>query len=93
MSIANVVGAFIGRQVETPAALTKGAGGQFALNWLYNGSDDAIRAVIVDAMLEPKLAARMMRKATTSELVPLSQQLKQRAVKLGYGQAFGLSEE
>lgn len=93
MSIANVVGAFVGRQVETPAALTKGAGGQFALNWLYNGSDDAIRAVIVDAMLDPKLAARMMRKATTSELVPLSQQLKQRAVKLGYGQAFGLSEE
>jgi hypothetical protein len=44
-------------------------------------------------MLDPKLAARMMRKATTAELVPVSEQLKRRALKLGYGQAFGLEAE
>lgn len=93
LSIANVVGALVGRQIEVPAVFQKGAPGQFALNWLYNGPDDAIRAVIVDAMLDPKLAARMMRKATTAELVPVSEQLKRRALKLGYGQAFGLEAE
>lgn len=93
LSLANVVGAFVGRQVEVPAVFQKGAGGQLALNWLYNGPDDAIRAVIVDAMLDPKVAARMMRKATTAELVPMSDELKRRALKLGYGQAFGLEAE
>lgn len=95
LSIANVIGTIIGKQMfgEIPAAAQKGAGGFAALNWLYGGPDDAIRAVLVDAMLDPKVAARMMRKATTAELVPLSKELQQRAIKLGYGQVFGLTEE
>jgi hypothetical protein len=44
-------------------------------------------------MLDPKLAARLMRRATTAEMVPLSKELQKRALKLGYGQVFGLSEE
>lgn len=95
LSIANVIGGIVGKQMfgEIPAAAQKGAGGFAALNWLYGGPDDAIRAVVVDAMLDPKLAARMMRKATTAELVPISKELQQRALKLGYGQVFGLTPE
>ena len=95
LSIANVIGGIVGKQMfgEIPVAAQKGAGGFAALNWLYGGPDDAIRAVVVDAMLDPKLAARMMRKATTAELVPLSKELQRRAMKLGYGQVFGLTEE
>lgn len=95
LSIANVIGGIVGKQMfgEIPAAAQKGAGGVAALNWLYGGPDDAIRAVVVDAMLDPKLAARMMRKATTAEMVPLSKELQQRALKLGYGQVFGLTAE
>ena len=95
LSIANVIGSIVGKQMfgEIPAAAQKGAGGFAALNWLYGGPDDAIRAVVVDAMLDPKLAARMMRKATTAELVPISKELQQRALKLGYGQVFGLTPE
>lgn len=95
LSIANVIGGIVGKQMfgEIPAAAQKGAGGVAALNWLYGGPDDAIRAVLVDAMLDPKLAARMMRKATTAELVPISKELQQRALKLGYGQVFGLTPE
>jgi hypothetical protein len=91
-SIANIMGGIVGKQMfgEVPASMQKGVA---SLNWLYGGSDDQIRAVIVDAMLDPKLAARMMRKATTAELVPVSEQLKRRALKLGYGQAFGLEAE
>jgi hypothetical protein len=75
---------------DVPQALQKVAA---PMNWLYNGTDDAIREVIVDAMLNPKLAARLMRRATTAEMVPLSKELQKRALKLGYGQVFGLSEE
>jgi len=91
-SIANIMGGIVGKQMfgDVPASMQKGV---TSLNWLYGGADDAIRAVIVDAMLDPKLAARMMRKATTSEMVPLSKELQQRAIKLGYGQVFGLTPE
>lgn len=92
ISMANFMGQIIGKQMfgEVPASMQKGA---LSFNWLYGGPDDAIKTVLVDAMLDPKLAARMMRKATTAELVPLSKELQRRAIKLGYGQVFGLTEE
>lgn len=91
-SIANIIGGVVGKQMfgEVPASMQKGV---TSLNWLYGGPDEAIRAVLVDAMLDPKVAARMMRKATTAELVPISKELQQRALKLGYGQVFGLTPE
>lgn len=91
-SIANIIGGVVGKQMfgEVPASMQKGI---TSLNWLYGGPDEAIRAVLVDAMLDPKVAARMMRKATTAELVPISKELQQRALKLGYGQVFGLTPE
>jgi len=92
MSVANMIGASIGKQMfgEVPAAMRQGP---TTLNWLYGGPDDAIRAVLVDAMLDPKLAAKMMRKANTAELVPISKELQRRALRLGYGQVFGLEAE
>ena len=92
LSVANVMGAIAGKSMfgEVPQVLQKVAA---PMNWLYNGTDDAIREVIVDAMLDPKLAARLMRRATTAEMVPLSQELQRRALRLGYGQVFGLTEE
>ena len=91
-SIANIMGGIVGKQMfgDVPASMQKGV---TSMNWLYGGADDAIRVVVVDAMLDPKLAARMMRKATTAEMVPLSKELQQRAIKLGYGQVFGLTPE
>lgn len=91
MSTANVIGGIIGKQIfgETSPFLNKVAS---PLNWLYNGTDDAIREVIVDAMLDPKLAARLMQKATTATVEPVSQELQRRAINLGYGSIFGLTE-
>jgi hypothetical protein len=62
------------------------------LNFLYNGSDDAIREVLVDAMLDPKLAAKLMQKATTATVKPIAEELQRRAINLGYGSIFGLTE-
>ena len=62
------------------------------MNWLYNGTDDAIRELLVDAMLDPRLASRLMTKASMVTVEPLSKELQRKAISLGYGATFGLTE-
>jgi len=91
ISTANIIGGIIGKQMfgEVPPAMQKiGA----PLNWLYNGTDDAIRELLVDAMLDPKLASRLMTKASMVTVEPLSKELQRKAISLGYGATFGLTE-
>ena len=91
LSTANVIGGIIGKQMfgEVPAAANKVVA---PLNWLYNGTDDQIRELLVDAMLDPKLAARLMSKASTTNIEPISKELQRKALNLGYGAAFGITE-
>jgi len=91
MSTANVIGGIIGKQIfgETSPFLQKVTA---PMNWLYNGTDDRIRELLVDAMLDPKLASRLMGKATTTNLESIGQELQRRAINLGYGSIFGLTE-
>lgn len=91
MSTANVIGGIIGKQIfgETSPFLQKVS---FPLNWLYNGTDDRIRELLVDAMLDPKLASKLMSKATTANVESIGQELQRRAINLGYGSIFGLTE-
>jgi len=91
MSTANVIGGMIGKQMfgDVPQALQKVAA---PMNWLYNGTDDAIRELLVDAMLDPKLAASLMKKASVMTVEPLNRELQRKALALGYGAAFGLTE-
>ena len=91
LSTANLIGAIVGKQMygEIPASLNKAA---FSLNWLYNGTDDQIRELLVSAMLDPKLAADLMKKANVMTVEPLSQALKKKAIAAGYGASFGLTE-
>ena len=92
LSTANVIGGIIGKQMfgEVPAATNKVVA---PLNWLYNGTDDQIREILVDAMLDPKLASRLMTKASTTTVEPLSKELQKKAINMGYGAAFGLTGE
>jgi len=92
LSTANVIGGIIGKQMfgEVPLAANKIAA---PLNWLYNGTDDQIREILVDAMLDPKLASRLMSKASTTTIEPLSKELQRKAINMGYGAAFGLTGE
>jgi hypothetical protein len=89
LSTANIIGGIIGRQIvgEGNPALQKLAA---PLNWLYNGTDDKIRELLVDAMLDPKLAADLMKKASIMRVEPLSKALQKKALNMGYGSIFGL---
>lgn len=91
MSTANVIGGLIGKQMfgDVPPALQKVSA---PMNWLYNGTDDAIRELLVNAMLDPKLASTLMKKASVTTVEPLSRELQRKAISLGYGAAFGLTE-
>jgi hypothetical protein len=91
MSTANVIGGMIGKQMfgDVPVALQKVSA---PMNWLYNGTDDAIRELLVNAMLDPKLAATLMKKASVMTVEPLNRELQRKALSLGYGAAFGLTE-
>jgi len=91
MSTANVIGGMIGKQMfgDVPPVLQKVAA---PMNWLYNGTDDAIRELLVNAMLDPKLASSLMKKASVMTVEPLNRELQRKALALGYGAAFGLTE-
>jgi hypothetical protein len=91
ISTANIIGGIIGKQMfgEVPPAVQKVSA---PLNWLYNGTDDAIRELLVDAMLDPKLASRLMTKASMVTVEPLSKELQRKAISMGYGATFGLTE-
>lgn len=91
ISTANVIGGIIGKQIfgETSSLLNKVAA---PLNWLYNGTDDKIRELMVEAMLDPKLASQLMAKASVVRMEPISQELQRKAISLGYGSTFGLTE-
>jgi hypothetical protein len=89
LSTANIVGGIIGRQItgEGSAAQQKIYS---PLNWLYNGTDEKIRELLVEAMLDPKLAADLMKKASVMRVEPLSRELQKKAINMGYGSLFGL---
>jgi hypothetical protein len=91
LSTANVIGGIIGKQMfgEVPPIVNKTIA---PLNWLYNGTDDQIRELLVQSMLDPKLASRLLTKASTTTVEPLSKELQKKAISIGYGAAFGLSE-
>jgi hypothetical protein len=92
MSTANVIGGMIGKQMfgDVPPVLQKVSA---PMNWLYNGTDDAIRELLVNAMLDPKLAATFMKKASVMTVEPLNKELQRKALQLGYGATFGLTEK
>ncbi len=89
LSTANIIGGIVGKQMfgEVSPGVQKAAA---PLNWLYNGTDDAIRQLLVEAMLDPKLASSLMKKASVSTVEPLSDELKKRAIASGLGATFGL---
>lgn len=91
LSTANVIGGIVGKQMfgEVPSGINKMVA---PLNWLFNGTDDQIRELLVNAMLDPKLASSMMKKANVMTIEPLSKELKRRAIAAGYGASFGLTE-
>jgi hypothetical protein len=61
------------------------------ISWIYKGGEDAVRQLLVDAMLDPKIAAELMRKATPQNIQAVSRSLSQKAAQMGYGATFGIN--
>lgn len=59
------------------------------ISWVYRGGEDAVKQLIVDAMLDPKVAAQLMRKATPQNIQEVGRTLTQKAAQATYGSAFG----
>jgi hypothetical protein len=91
MSTANVIGGIIGKQLfgEVSPLLQKISA---PMNWLYNGTDDAIRELIVSSMLDPKLASRLMANATQTTMETIGKELQRKALTMGFGATFGIGQ-
>ncbi|WP_175692968.1 hypothetical protein [Burkholderia ambifaria] len=69
LSAANIVGSIINKKLpETAIGKTIAR----PLEWLYKIPDERMRELLVDAMLDPKIASRLMRKATPKNMKALS---------------------
>ena len=62
------------------------------LDWLYKLPDEQVQQLLVQAMLDPKLAAQMMAKANIMRVEPLSTALRQKAQQLGFGTLIGAQQ-
>jgi hypothetical protein len=62
------------------------------LDFLYKLPDQQIQQLLVEAMLDPKLAATMMGKANIMKVEPLAQSLRKKAEQMGFGAAIGAQE-
>jgi hypothetical protein len=59
------------------------------LDWLYKLPDEQVQQLLVQAMLDPRLAAQMMAKANIMRVEPLSTALRQKAQQMGFGTLIG----
>ena len=62
------------------------------LDWLYKLPDQQVQELLVQAMLDPKMAAMMMAKANITKVEPLAKSLRDKAIQLGYGTAIGAQQ-
>lgn len=63
------------------------------LDFLYKLPDQQIQQLLVNAMLDPQLAAQMMSKASIMKVEPLAKSLRKKAEELGFGSAIGAAQE
>jgi hypothetical protein len=59
------------------------------LDFLYKLPDQQVQQLLVQAMLDPKLAAMMMSKANIMRVEPLATSLRQKAQQMGFGTLIG----
>ena len=62
------------------------------LDFLYKLPDQQIQQLLVEAMLDPQMAAMMMSKANMMKVQPLATSLRAKANQLGFGTAIGASQ-
>jgi hypothetical protein len=63
------------------------------LDFLYKLPNQQVQQLLVEAMLDPKLAAQMMSKANMMKVEPMAKSLRRKAEELGFGAAIGAAQE
>lgn len=86
-SVASVIGQIVGdKQLDTPAARGLQTIAK-PLAWMYTLPDEAIGQLLVEATLDPRLAARLMRQASAYEIQSIATELAERAARQSIGGA------
>ena len=62
------------------------------LDFLYKLPDQQIQQLLVEAMLDPKLASQMMSKANMMKVEPLAKSLRDKAAQMGFGATIGATQ-
>lgn len=89
MTIANLVGRMLGEKYATNTTIQTLSR---PLQWMYKLPEERVQALLVDAMLDPKLAADLMARANLVRVGGLSERLRQRAADMGMSAAIGSTE-
>jgi hypothetical protein len=89
-STANLIGAVFSDALASNTTLRTLAR---PLDFLYKLPDEQISRLMVEAMLDPKLAAQMMQKATTMSIKPVATQLRRKAREIGLAPYLGIGVE
>jgi hypothetical protein len=86
MSMGNLIGKIFSESMASNTTLRTMSR---PLDFLYKLPDEQIQQLLVQAMLDPKLAAQMMAKANIMRVEPLATSLRQKAQQLGFGTLIG----
>ena len=89
MSMGNLIGRVFSESMATNTTLRTMTR---PLDFLYKLPDEQIQQLLVQAMLDPKMAAMMMAKANITKVEPLAKSLRDKATQLGYGTTIGATQ-
>lgn len=89
MSMGNLIGRIFSESLATNTTLRTMTR---PLDFLYKLPDEKLQQLLVEAMLDPQLAAVMMSKANMMKVEPLATSLRQKAIQMGMGTAIGAGQ-
>jgi hypothetical protein len=89
MSMGNMIGRIFSESMATNTTLRTMTR---PLDFLYKLPDEQIQQLLVESMLDPKMAAMMMSKANMMKVEPLAKSLRQKAEQLGFGTTIGAAQ-
>lgn len=89
MSMGNMIGRIFSESMATNTTLRTMTR---PLDFLYKLPDEQIQQLLVESMLDPKMAAMMMSKANMMKVDPLAKSLRQKAEQLGFGTTIGAAQ-
>jgi hypothetical protein len=89
MSMGNLIGRVFSESMATNTTLRTMTR---PLDFLYKLPDEQIQQLLVEAMLDPKMAAMMMSKANMMKVEPVAKSLRQKAEQLGFGTTIGATQ-